>query len=69
MRIVVETIASDPPFLIRPTDFDLQQLQLDLDFVHHKRNLSVKHLILWRHKSSRIDDAGQAYRGWSPERV
>jgi hypothetical protein len=50
IRTLLETIESDPAFLSRPQDFDLKQLQTDLEYVHHDTNEAVKHLMIWRHK-------------------
>ena len=50
LRTLLDTIQSEPPFLMDGIRLDHQQLKADVRAVSHKTNPSVNHLMMWRNK-------------------
>jgi len=50
LKHMLDTIQSEPHFLMNGIAIDRNQLEKDLRFVSRRTNASVKHLMLWRNK-------------------
>ena len=63
LRTMLQVIAAEPPFLVRPDSFDAVQLEADLSFVNQRTNPAVKHLMIWRNNLLAHRNGGKILRG------
>jgi hypothetical protein len=63
LRTVLVTIKANPPFLLRPADFDVDQLNTDLLVVEENTNRAVEHLMMWRNNVFAHRDATKIIDG------
>jgi hypothetical protein len=65
LRTLLLTVESKPTFLAASEAVDIAQLNQDLEFVDHRTNPSVKHLMFWRNSLLAHRDAAKIIDGWT----